>query len=132
MDSALKLNFKEVKKYYLQIERKFDKSIKYSGILFHVTPYRKLEKILKLGLCQKSGNKKSSQPDRIYLCYRYQVNTLLKLLKEYDTILEININQLKIFNDPESNGCYTLENIPKEKIITIYDEKWNVKKSNND
>lgn len=131
LDDALKLDFDNITDYYFQIERHFDKKIKYNGILFHVTLKNKLEKIKSIGLCPKSGQKTLAHPSRIYLSYnRSQVDEMLKLLHNYKkeeyAIIQLRVENLEIYNDPNSTGCYTLDNIKIENITTIYDENWNV------
>ena len=49
------------------IEAKYDHEVKIPSILYHASPIKLKDKILKNGLSPKSGNKISKHPERIYL-----------------------------------------------------------------
>lgn len=129
-DSALLLDLNNMNYIFFQIERNKDgASYLYNGALYHVTTFEKLKKILKIGLCPKSGNKISAHPDRIYLfdIFSDAENFILKL-KEYDkieqlyVIINLKINKLLVYPDPNSSGVYTTNNISPDSIDSICDE----------
>lgn len=115
----------------------WDISIKINNDMFHVTESTKVKKILEQGLVPKKSNSKlGNHPIRVYLfesekdCELFIKKT--KILKRYQnsifTILKIdkngffteNINkeieEIKFFKDPNSNGVYTYCNIKPEFI----------------
>jgi glycosyltransferase involved in cell wall biosynthesis len=49
------------------IEPKYDYQVDIPKVLYHTSPLKFKEKILKSGLSPRSGNKLSNHPDRIYL-----------------------------------------------------------------
>jgi len=124
------------KSYYTQftIESGFNKLIDVPNLVFHVTKSRYLDKILKIGLIPKSGNKKAYHHDRIYL--GYDMNMVENLSNQFSekceyVLLEIDTSGLKFdssglpvkfYDDPDfsGNGCYFNGNIPPENIKVLY------------
>lgn len=118
----------------------WDISTEINSDMFHVTENTKVKKILEQGLVPKKSNSKlGNHPIRIYLfefekdCDLFVKKT--KILKKYQnsifTILKIDkngfftknfnkeIEKMKFFKDPNSNGVYTYCNI-KPNFISIY------------
>ena len=105
------------------MERKFDDDILYNGILYHITLKNKLHKIKKIGLCPKTNNKISTHPDRIYLFDTInKCNNYINMIEEKEEnkekyyIITLKVENLKIYNDPNSDGYYTYDNIHPNKI----------------
>lgn len=126
------------------LESTFDIKIDTPKVLYHVTRKSYLDKIFKIGLIAKSGEKITYHPERIYYsfklsdCYglikRFEHNDKLnpnKLIDfrnkkgynikyyEFD-ILKIDTEGLKLnlYKDPNfsEKGCYGYDNIPPNKI----------------
>lgn len=111
------------------IEPKYDHRVEIPNILYHVSPLKFKDKILKNGLTPKSGSKLSYHPDRIYLsnnlisCVKfgeYLINsTKNKYYKNGYCIYIIKGNGIDIlYSDINMRevGFYTLNNIKKEYI----------------
>jgi hypothetical protein len=110
------INFSFEAKYDIFIEKIPDN-------LYHLTPTRNVDKILKNGLIPKSRSKKSYHPERIYLTKSSEDLTILfkgfyekTKIKEW-TILKINthiLEYLQIYKDPnfKEKGYYTLNTLP--------------------
>jgi hypothetical protein len=136
------LNFFKFKTFYLnnrykyikiRFESKYEDGLYYNTldvpkICYHLSPTKNRNKILKLGLYPKSGQRKTYHPDRIYLFYNHNdFNCLLDMLKltdidnfEYD-LYEISLDdKFIIHSDPNyDKGFYTYDNISPEKIKLI-------------
>ena len=98
--------------------------------MYHVTPFNKLDKILKIGLAPKSKDKIATLPNRIYLLKNKEDISKLLINKKFvnDSIefavLKINIKLIKertgirFFEDPEfaDRAVYTYENIRPDYI----------------
>lgn len=122
------------------IEAKYDREIKkIPKVLYHASPLKFKNKILKNGLTPKSGSKLSSHPDRIYL--PSSIETCIKFGKYlanmdkndyykngYCLYIIKGIGVDKLYSDINLRvgGFYTLNNIKKE-FITLFKEKnkWN-------
>ena len=113
------------------------------GILFHITPYKNYNKIMKYGLIPKHEQyRMDNYPDRIYFYLKYQESKLKDLTKDLskDTgikewlVLKIDLKtrnsyiendkstMYRFFDDPKSNyGVFTYENIDPS-CVTIYDK----------
>lgn len=117
------------------IKPKFDQKDIFSKptFLYHVTPIKNVEKILKIGLIPKSKNKTSFHPDRIYLTDTLEI--AWSLIKQFEriekveyTILKIESKNLnvKLYSDIDlrQNGYYTLENIPPKYITVLPKENY--------
>lgn len=93
--------------------------------MYHVTPFNKVEKILKNGLAPKSKDKIATLPNRIYLLkYVEDVPTLLKNKRFINDNVEFGLlkidvkllkeqSAIKFLEDPEfeNKAIYTYENI---------------------
>lgn len=117
------------------IEPKFDYMVDIPKILYHCTPLKFKEKIQKIGLSPKSGNKLSNHPNRIYL-----TNSLDSCVKFGEYLLNSDSNQHyksgycifivqgegidKLYSDINwrLGGFYTLNNIDK-KYISLFKER---------
>ena len=127
---------------FLQYEAKFNIEInKLPKILYHLTVFDNLNKILKIGLIPKSSEYIFNYKDRIY--FSENIDSLINLakqkaktknIKEF-AVLQIETSSLQIgirfFHDPNfQDGMYTLENIAPLNILPIlkisFDEKGNV------
>jgi hypothetical protein len=130
-----KNNIEELNCYYIFIEPKYDYQVEVPNILYHVSPLKFKDKILKSGLTPKSGNKLSSHPDRIYLSssintcimfgkYLLQSAGSSEYYKNGYCIYIIKGNGVdKLYSDINLRvgGFYTLNNISKE-FITLFKE----------
>lgn len=115
--------------WYFQIERKFDNKIIFNGTLYHITLLSKLTKIKQIGIVPKTYNGISAHPNRIYFCQNLpDTRNMVKKLKKNDElcVLELQVTKIELYNDPNSNGFYTYDNIPPTNIIRVYDENWNI------
>ena len=126
-----KNNFKTI----LVFDAKFD--LEYvdannSQYLYHITPIKYKDKILKIGLAPKSKSKIATHPHRIYLCDDY--NLTIDLLNDSHfypeektfVVFKIKLKELlkrrsiRFFQDPAyKQGLYTYENIPPNYIEII-------------
>lgn len=100
--------------------------------LYHLAPISRLPKIMKIGLCPKSGCKLGFHPDRVYLFSNelstmelYHWKSQLSATERKETVkngyalLKINTEGLNIafYADPNLDGAvYTRENIPPSAI----------------
>jgi hypothetical protein len=131
------INIKNLKKEDLEgvicsnifIEPKYDQQVEIPNLLYHASPLKFKDKILKNGLTPKSGSKLSYHPDRIYLS-----NTILSCIKFGEYLLNSKENEYykngyciyiikgvgidKLYSDINMRevGFYTLNNIRKEYI----------------
>jgi hypothetical protein len=114
------------------LEAKYDYEVKIPENLYHASPIRFKDKIIKLGLTPKSGNKLSNHPERIYL-----TDDLNKAIKFGDYLREeedsewykngyciysvkgIGISKLYSDVNFRQGGFYTLNNIKPENIKLI-------------
>lgn len=95
------------------------------SVLYHITPTKNVEKIMKIGLTPRTQNKIANHPERIYLGTNLKelqsglLNAMKMTTEEKDwTILKIDTSfftkpGVKLFTDPMYDfGMYTLSNIP--------------------
>jgi len=91
------------------------------------------QKILKIGLYPKSGNRKTYHSDRIYLFYnKDECGKILKELKFSDKTItnydfyEIELDNTNIIHsDPNYfNGFYTYDNISPKNIKILKSGLW--------
>lgn len=98
------------------------------SIMYHVTPKRNVDKILKMGLVPKHKDKLVHHPDRVYLLDELELAWGLKMEfqrlyhMEYE-ILKVSMKDVdvRLYADVDypQHGFYTLENIPP-KFISIF------------
>lgn len=135
--NSFKQFYKTHEKSVIVFDAKFDMELlNANGIdnLYHITPKRFKEKILKIGLAPKSKNKTATHPNRVYLCKTYEdVIALMDHNKFYPNdrifvVFQINNKELikrrdiKYFVDPAYiDAIYTYENIPPQ-YIKLYNE----------
>jgi hypothetical protein len=138
--SKLTINGKEWIKEYNEetkpiafiLEAKYDHQVQIPDILYHASPIRFKDKIIKTGLTPKTGNKLSNHPDRIYL-----TDDLEKAINFGNYLIEQENNDWykngfsiysvkgsgisKLYSDINlrEGGYYTLNNIKKENINLI-------------
>jgi hypothetical protein len=111
------------------LERKYDDKLNIQrNKLYHITDAKFINKIKKYGLIPKYAGKRTIHPERIYLCNEGSVYSLGSAFKKYlenPYILEINMKGLNIslYDDVNSNGYYTLDNIPPMNINFNYPQK---------
>ncbi len=129
----------------LQFESKYDIELESKiipSILFHATPTKFVNKILKQGLVPTSKNPLFMFPDRIYLSFNYTDLTqvllpdMAKKSKIPDwTIFEVKADSLKNqnvpltkwFKDPNYNGgIYVLKNISPSMITIKHQLTFNI------
>ena len=108
--------------------------------LYHLVPTLRVGKIMKMGLCPKSGCKLGIHPDRIYLFkdelsereIHYWIAQLSatekdkRTIRDGYTLLKINTEGLniKFYGDPNLDGAvYTNENIPPQNIEIVKNYK---------
>ena len=113
------------------IEPKYDYLVKMPEILYHASPIKFKDKILKYGLTPKSGNKISNHPDRIYLTDDLdKAVNFGNYLKEEDndwysngyciySIKGVGISKLYSDVNFRKGGYYTLSNIKSDNIKLI-------------
>lgn len=115
------------------LEAKYDYEVSIPSILYHTSPLKFKNKILKGGLSPRSGNKLSKHPERIYLTD--DLNTAIQFgsyLKNFDNdnefyqdgycIYSIDGKGIsKLYSDVNfrEGGFYTLNNIKPEFIKLI-------------
>ena len=119
---------KNIQEFIIFFDAIFDDQIIGIKKLYHTTNLVHLDKIMKIGLCPKNDNRKVHHPERIYFCYNLKdIEKMAKQLKANDLfnnlkesvyiILEVDSTKIqKIYKDPQSNGCYTYENIHPKYI----------------
>jgi hypothetical protein len=136
------IDISQLEKQYLEevvcsnifIEPKYDHLVEIPNILYHASPLKFKDKILKTGLTPKSGSKLSYHPDRIYLssniksCINfgeYLLNSKEnKYYKSGYCIYKIEGKGIdKLYSDINMReaGFYTLSNIKKE-FISLFNE----------
>jgi hypothetical protein len=111
------------------IEPKYDYEVAVLKILYHASPLKFKDKILKIGLSPKSGNKLSNHPERIYLsdnlssCLsfgEYLANNDHNKYYQNGYCIYIikGVGVDKLYSDINfrEGGFYTLNNIQKEFI----------------
>jgi hypothetical protein len=111
------------------IEPKYDYQVEVPNLLYHASPLKFKDKILRTGLTPKSGSKLSYHPDRIYLsnniqsCIKFGEYLLNSKENEYYKngyciyiIKGIGIDRLYSDINMREVGFYTLNNIKKEYI----------------
>lgn len=115
------------------IEAKYDHQVEVPSLLYHASPIKFKDKILKWGLTPKSGNKLSNHQERIYLTD--DINKAIKFgnfLKEernewyksgYCIYSIKGIGLTKLYSDVNfrQGGYYTLNNIKLENIEFLKD-----------
>lgn len=114
------------------LEAKYDYEVEIPEILYHASPIRFKDKIVKFGLTPKTGNKLSNHPERIYLTD--DINKAIDfgnyLREEEDSewykngycVYSINgIGLSKLYSDVNfrQGGFYTLNNIKSENVKLI-------------
>ena len=118
------------------IEPKYDYEVKVPKKLYHASPIRLKDKILKIGLTPKSGSKISNHPERIYLS-----DSILECKKFANYLIEDQENEwykngyciysidgsaiTKLYSDVNFRigGYYTLQNIKPEYIKIFLESK---------
>ncbi len=119
------------------IEPKYDYQVDNPKVLYHTSPLKFKEKILKSGLSPRSGNKLSNHPDRIYLtdsfnkCIRFGEYLVMnnhesEYYKNGYCIYEISGDSInKLYSDINfrEGGFYTLDNISSDKIKLLKEIK---------
>ena len=118
------------------IEAKYDYEVKIPSTLYHASPIKLKNKILKNGLSPRSGNKIAKHPERIYLTDN--INTAIqfgKYLKNEENnewykngfcIYSIDgkgISNLYSDVNLRQGGFYTISYIKPENIKLIWDNK---------
>jgi hypothetical protein len=125
-------NSKYISEVSIIYEGKYDlETSTLTNVLYHLSIQEYEKNILKFGLIPKSKSKLSKHLDRIYLSSNlndcYNLITKMKWyyignIKEKNkinikwVIYEIDTKELKInlYKDPNSNGYYTIDNIPSK------------------
>jgi len=117
----------------LFFESRFDEKLKYvPKKLYHVTDLQNIKKINKKGLIPLYFNNLDFRPDRIYFSLLLKdaenilnkkiFNDKIKNMNNKYIIYEIvtnNINNLVLYKDPRSNGCYTYNHINPKNLKII-------------
>lgn len=122
----------DTKPIALILEAKYDYEVDIPETLYHASPIKFKDKIIKFGLTPKTGNKLSNHPERIYL-----TNDLNKAINFGNYLREENDNEWykngycvysvkgigvsKLYSDVNfrHGGFYTLNNIKSENIKLI-------------
>lgn len=114
------------------LEAKYDYQVEIPDKLYHASPIKFKDKILKYGLTPKTGNKLSNHPERIYLTD--DLNKAINFgnyLKEEDnndwykngyciySVKGIGVSKLYSDVNFRKGGFYTLNNIKSENIKLI-------------
>jgi hypothetical protein len=98
------------------------------NVLYHVSPLRYIDKILKKGLSPRSGNKLTIHPERIYLTDSEDVIEYFGryLIENQDedgycvySVSTKNIDKLYSDINMRNGGYYTINNIPPTDIELI-------------
>jgi hypothetical protein len=129
----------DIKPIALFLEPKYDAKINIDNIngnfLYHTSPLKLKDKILKKGLILKAGNKNSAHPERIYLSdnldtiFRFATNLPKEYNEFYDdgyVIYQINknvINDLYSDINLRESGYYTIHNINPKSLKVIKEVK---------
>jgi hypothetical protein len=112
-------------KFYANFDKKADKLLSGVTKIYHVTPKSNLDKILNRGLVPKNSGVYAPYPNRIFFgTSKKVVSDLFKYdefrFKIQDAVfLEINLKKAPdatFYIDPESNGIYTYDVIPRGAI----------------
>jgi len=119
----------EVSPIAFTIEAKYDYEVSIPDNLYHASPIKFKEKILKWGLSPKSGNKLSNHPERIYLTddikKAIRFGDYLRGDSDIDwykngyciySIKGVGINKLYSDVNFRDGGYYTTDNIKKVNI----------------
>jgi hypothetical protein len=114
------------------IEAKYDYEVEIPKILYHTSPIRFKDKILKYGLVPKTSNKLSKHPERVYLTDSLDKSIMFgEYLKNDNTneyyksgycIYQINGESLsKLYSDVNlrEGGFYTTDNISTNNLKLI-------------
>lgn len=117
----------DTKPVALYLEPKYDSKVSIPKKLYHASPIRFKDKILKIGFIPKTGNKNSKHPDRIYLTDNLETSIRFgeNIKKEQHCgycIYEINgdcINNLYSDINLRNGGYYTSENISPNNFKLI-------------
>jgi hypothetical protein len=121
----------ETKPIAFILEAKYDYEVEIPNILYHASPIRLKDKILKWGLTPKSGSKLSNHPERIYLTDDLEkAINFGNFLKEDDNewykngfcVYSVKTTELsKLYSDVNfrQGGYYTLNNIKPQNIDLI-------------
>ena len=122
----------DTKPIALILEAKYDYEVDIPETLYHASPIKFKDKIIKFGLTPKTGNKLSNHPERIYL-----TDDLNKAIDFGNYLREENDNEWykngyciysvkgigisKLYSDVNfrNGGFYTLNNIKSENIRLI-------------
>ncbi len=122
--------YDNLERLYIILEAKFDIERDVPEKLYHVTRQDVLEKIKKIGLTPRSGNKKGTHPERIYFAKTYDDaydiygNFKAKYKEQKYAILEINtklVKHIRVFDDPNYKrfGYYILVNVHPNAITIL-------------
>lgn len=126
--TKIKEHLLKYKKISISIEPYYDKKIDFDGeYLYHTTPKKNLEKILKIGLNPKSKNTVSFYPERIYLSPdEVSMISILGQLKdkkideEYVKLKIKKFDGLNLYKDLRfSGGLYTYNSIHPKYISVM-------------
>lgn len=114
------------------LEAKYDYEVDIPKILYHTSPIRFKDKILKYGLVPRTGNKLSKHPERVYLTDDLNKSIMFgEYLKNDDSndnykrgycIFQINGESLsKLYSDVNlrEGGFYTTDNISTNNLKII-------------
>lgn len=111
------------------LEPKYDRQVEnIPDVLYHVSPLRYIDKILKKGLSPRSGNKLTIHPERIYLTDSEDVIEYFGryLIENQDedgycvySVSTKNIDKLYSDINMRNGGYYTINNIPPTDIELI-------------
>lgn len=130
---STKVNSKKIlNNFTLVFEPKFDEIVELNSFVknefYHITPTKNIPKIKSIGIVPKSKEKKTSHPDRIYVCSDLKNVKILhdsfKFLHKNEKMSLIRLKLRKnnrIFNDInfKNRGYYVLKNIPPNDILEI-------------
>ena len=122
--------YDNLERLYIILEAKFDIERDIPDKLYHVTRQDVLEKIKKIGLSPRSGNKKGTHPERIYFAKTYDDtydiygNFKAKNKEQKYVILEIDtslVKHIRVFDDPnyKGYGYYILVNVHPNAITIL-------------
>ena len=121
---------------FVQIEPKYDEPAHVSAEaqVYHVTPFRLVNKILKNGLVPKSEGKLSKHPDRIYLSYggkaakiilqQLRSRSIMLNKPEDFAVIKVDFNSIKNPKvDPNfDGGFYVTDYIPASALTQVPEE----------
>ena len=125
---------------YVYEKDRQEKELTVPRFLYHILPQSKVKKVLKIGLCPRSGNKIGKHIERVYLLYEEPSRSLAIAIADslygvkykrdrgvQYAMLKIDTTKIKqefkIFGDPNFyQGVWTFSNIPPEAISVIYDD----------